>query len=102
MLEKMGWKSGVGLGKKEDGRTEHIDLKFKSNLKGVGFINNKYDSTWIAHSLSFDSLLTQLNQTHSSTPSDNNQSLNNFNEKIHNTKTRFKLVYFYFYYKINY
>jgi len=86
MLEKMGWTSGVGLGKKEDGRTEHIDMKFKANLKGVGFVNGKYDDTWVTHSQSFDSVLQQLQQSH---PSSNNNTLNDFNQSVRQTKTRF-------------
>ncbi|CAF3315834.1 unnamed protein product [Rotaria socialis] len=89
MLEKMGWKSGVGLGKNENGRTEHIDLKFKSNLKGVGFINGKYDSTWIAHSQSFDSLLQQLQQAHSPSASSSSSAIHNFHQTVQQTKTRF-------------
>jgi len=86
MLEKMGWQSGVGLGKNEDGMTEHIDLKYKANLKGVGFVNGKYDDTWIAHSQSFDSVLQQLQQSHPSSPS---SSLHDFNQTVQQTKTRF-------------
>ncbi len=93
MLEKMGWQSGVGLGKNEDGRTEHIDLKFKSNLKGVGFVNGKYDDTWIGHSQSFDSILQQLQQSHPSSPS--SSSLHDFNQTVQQTKTRFKSVLFF-------
>ena len=93
MLEKMGWKSGVGLGKNEDGRTEHVDLKYKANLKGIGFVNGKYDSTWIIHSQSFDSVLQQLQQSHSSSSS---SSLHDFNHNVQQTKTRFKFVYCYF------
>jgi hypothetical protein len=89
MLEKMGWQSGVGLGKNEDGRTEHIDMKFKANLKGVGFVNGKYDQTWIGHSQSFDSVLQQLQQSHPSSPS---SSLHDFNQTVQQTKTRFKSV----------
>jgi hypothetical protein len=95
MLEKMGWQSGVGLGKNEDGRTEHIDLKFKSNLKGVGFVNGKYDDTWIGHSQSFDSILQQLQQSHPSSPS--SSSLHDFNQTVQQTKTRFKSVFFFFF-----
>ncbi|CAF4520536.1 unnamed protein product [Rotaria sp. Silwood2] len=86
MLEKMGWKTGVGLGKNEDGRTEHIDLKYKSNLKGVGFVNGQYDSTWISHSHSFDSLLQQLKQSH---PSSSSSLIHDFNQTLQQTKTRF-------------
>lgn len=86
MLEKMGWQSGVGLGKNEDGMTEHIDLKYKANLKGVGFVNGKYDDTWIAHSQSFDSVLQQLQQSH---PSPSQSSLHDFNQTVKQTKTRF-------------
>jgi len=93
MLEKMGWQTGAGLGKNEDGRTEHIDLKFKANLKGVGFVNGKYDDTWIAHSQSFDSVLQQLQQSH---PSPSSPSLHDFNQTVQQTKTRFKLVFFLF------
>ncbi|CAF2075942.1 unnamed protein product [Rotaria magnacalcarata] len=92
MLEKMGWKSGVGLGKNENGRTEHIDLKFKSNLKGVGFINGKYDSTWIAHSQSFDSLLQQLQQAHSPSASSSSSTIHNFHQTVQQTKTRFTML----------
>jgi hypothetical protein len=91
MLEKMGWQTGVGLGKNEDGRTEHIDLKFKSNLKGVGFVNGKYDDTWIGHSQSFDSVLQQLQQSHPSSSS--SSSLQQFNQNVKQTKTRFTLVF---------
>ncbi len=90
MLEKMGWQSGAGLGKNEDGRTEHIDLKFKANLKGVGFVNGKYDDTWIEHSQSFDSVLQKLQQSH---PSASPSSLHNFNQTVKQTKTRFTSVF---------
>ena len=90
MLEKMGWTSGGGLGKNEDGRTEHIDLKVKTNLKGVGFVHGKYDSTWIAHSQGFDSLLEQLQQSHPSAT--NKSAINDLNENVQQTKTRFVFV----------
>ncbi|CAF1192920.1 unnamed protein product [Adineta steineri] len=86
MLEKMGWTSGVGLGKNENGRTEHIDMKFKSNMKGVGFVNGKYDDTWIAHSQSFDSVLEQLQQSH---PTSSPSSIHNFAQTVQQTNTRF-------------
>ncbi|CAF0950758.1 unnamed protein product [Adineta ricciae] len=86
MLEKMGWTSGAGLGKNEDGRTEHVDMKFKANLKGVGFVNGKYDDTWLAHSQSFDNVLEQLQQSH---PTSNSSSLHDFNQTVRQTKTRF-------------
>jgi Pin2-interacting protein X1 len=85
-MEKMGWTSGVGLGKNEDGRKEHIDLKYKDNLKGVGFVNGKYDETWLTHSQSFDSVLESLQLSH---PSSNNNKLHDFNHTVRQTKTRF-------------
>lgn len=33
-MEKMGWEKGKGLGAKEDGMTEHIKVRFKSDNKG--------------------------------------------------------------------
>lgn len=89
MLEKMGWQTGVGLGKNEDGRTEHIDLKYKDNVKGVGYRQGKYDDTWVAHSQSFDSVLQQLQQSH---PTSSSSSLHQFNRTVEQTKTRFTCV----------
>ena len=86
MLEKMGWQSGLGLGKNKDGRTEHIDMKFKDNLKGVGYRHGKYDDTWIAHSQSFDSVLQQLQQTH---PTSSTATLQSFQQTVQQTNTRF-------------
>ena len=37
MLERMGWTSGKGLGKDEQGNTEHVAVKHKDDNKGVGF-----------------------------------------------------------------
>ena len=34
LMEKMGWEKGKGLGAKENGITENIKVKFKSDSKG--------------------------------------------------------------------
>jgi len=36
MLQKMGWKAGLGLGKSNQGRTENIDVQQRMNLSGLG------------------------------------------------------------------
>jgi len=36
MLQKMGWKSGAGLGKNSDGRTEIIEVQARSKQTGLG------------------------------------------------------------------
>jgi Pin2-interacting protein X1 len=33
-MEKMGWSSGKGLGRDEQGDTEHIVVKYKNDSKG--------------------------------------------------------------------
>jgi Pin2-interacting protein X1 len=33
-MEKMGWSSGKGLGRDEQGDTEHIRVKYKNDSKG--------------------------------------------------------------------
>lgn len=92
ILEKMGWNSSAGLGKNEDGMTEHVNVQLKSNSKGLGYVKSKFDSTWIGHSLSFDSLLDQLNKSHSSSNNveGRTSNLSNFNANLQTTKTRFK------------
>lgn len=37
MLEKMGWTSGKGLGKEQQGEIDPIALKQKDDNKGIGF-----------------------------------------------------------------
>ena len=39
MLEKMGWKSGKGLGAKEDGQTTHVKVNKKNDNIGKYFFN---------------------------------------------------------------
>jgi len=46
----------------------------------------KYDETWLAHANGFDSVLKQLQQSHSSSSA---SSLNNMSERVKETKTRF-------------
>lgn len=59
----MGWEQGKGLGAKEDGMTENIKVKYKSDTKGVGFNNNEYENVWLDHQDDFESLLSSLNKT---------------------------------------
>ncbi|KAG7316632.1 hypothetical protein KOW79_020173 [Hemibagrus wyckioides] len=63
MLERMGWSKGKGLGKSEQGATEHIKVKVKNNSLGLGTANNHEDN-WIAHQDDFNQLLAELNNCH--------------------------------------
>ncbi|KAK3516666.1 hypothetical protein QTP70_021994, partial [Hemibagrus guttatus] len=63
MLERMGWSKGKGLGKSEQGSTEHIKVKVKNNSLGLGTAINHEDN-WIAHQDDFNQLLTELNNCH--------------------------------------
>ncbi|KAJ8008684.1 hypothetical protein DPEC_G00080970 [Dallia pectoralis] len=77
MLERMGWSKGKGLGRTEQGSTEHIRVKVKNNQLGLG-TTASYEDNWIAHQDDFNQLLADLNNCHgqSSTnepPSDEKQ-----------------------------
>ncbi|XP_051500597.1 PIN2/TERF1-interacting telomerase inhibitor 1-like [Myxocyprinus asiaticus] len=63
MLERMGWSKGKGLGKSEQGSTEHIKVKVKNNSLGLGTSVNNEDN-WIAHQDDFNQLLAELNNCH--------------------------------------
>ncbi|XP_042359577.1 PIN2/TERF1-interacting telomerase inhibitor 1 [Plectropomus leopardus] len=63
MLERMGWSKGKGLGRSEQGSTEHIKVKVKNNNYGLG-TTASYEDNWIAHQDDFDELLAQLNNCH--------------------------------------
>uniref|UniRef100_A0A3P9LSC7 PIN2 (TERF1) interacting telomerase inhibitor 1 n=1 Tax=Oryzias latipes TaxID=8090 RepID=A0A3P9LSC7_ORYLA len=68
MLERMGWSKGKGLGRSEQGSTEHIKVKVKNNNHGLG-TNASHEDNWIAHQDDFNELLAQLNNHHGQTPS---------------------------------
>ncbi|XP_047429987.1 PIN2/TERF1-interacting telomerase inhibitor 1 [Mugil cephalus] len=63
MLERMGWSKGKGLGRSEQGSTEHIKVKLKNNSYGLG-ANTSHEDSWIAHQDDFNDLLAQLNNCH--------------------------------------
>uniref|UniRef100_A0A8C6WE41 PIN2 (TERF1) interacting telomerase inhibitor 1 n=1 Tax=Neogobius melanostomus TaxID=47308 RepID=A0A8C6WE41_9GOBI len=72
MLERMGWSKGKGLGRSEQGTTDHIKVKVKNNGFGLG-ANTSHEDKWIAHQDDFNDLLAQLNSCHG-------QSSNNADE----------------------
>ncbi|XP_054875914.1 PIN2/TERF1-interacting telomerase inhibitor 1 [Poeciliopsis prolifica] len=63
MLEQMGWSKGKGLGRSEQGSTDHIKVKVKNNKHGLG-TNASHEDNWIAHQDEFNELLAQLNDHH--------------------------------------
>ncbi|XP_041831675.1 PIN2/TERF1-interacting telomerase inhibitor 1 [Melanotaenia boesemani] len=63
MLERMGWTKGKGLGRSEQGSTDHIKVKVKNNSYGLG-VNTSHEDNWIAHQDEFNELLAQLNNHH--------------------------------------
>lgn len=70
MLQKMGWTEGKGLGKREDGVSEHVKVAKKSNNLGLGA---SHDSTgaagWASTAVSFNGVLEALGKAYGQ-PSD--------------------------------
>ncbi|KAK7906865.1 hypothetical protein WMY93_015477 [Mugilogobius chulae] len=71
MLERMGWSKGKGLGRSEQGATDHIKVKVKNDSYGLG-ANASHEDNWIAHQDDFNELLAQLNNCHGQ--NDSNES----------------------------
>ncbi|XP_016101947.1 PIN2/TERF1-interacting telomerase inhibitor 1-like [Sinocyclocheilus grahami] len=59
-----------GLGKSEQGATEHIKVKVKNNSLGLGTTASNEDN-WIAHQDDFNQLLADLNSCHAQNNTDN-------------------------------
>ncbi|XP_076611718.1 PIN2/TERF1-interacting telomerase inhibitor 1 [Chaetodon auriga] len=72
MLERMGWSKGKGLGRNEQGSTDHIKVKLKNNSYGLG-TNVSYEDNWIAHQDDFNELLAQLNNHHGQNNNNNTE-----------------------------
>lgn len=62
LMEKMGWETGQGLGAKQDGMLEPIQVKKKEDKKGIG--HEGHDDTWLAHQDDFQAVLAALNEAH--------------------------------------
>ncbi|KAL3979818.1 geminin [Sarotherodon galilaeus] len=91
MLERMGWSKGKGLGRSEQGSTDHIKVKVKNDSYGLG-ANASYEDKWIAHQDDFNELLAQLNSCHgqnnsSETPPDEQKGFS-LEEKSKTSKKR--------------
>ncbi|XP_010881420.2 PIN2/TERF1-interacting telomerase inhibitor 1 [Esox lucius] len=97
MLERMGWSKGKGLGRTEQGSTEHIRVKVKNNQLGLG-TTASYEDNWIAHQDDFNQLLADLNSCHSQTatneaPSEEKQQEKSFSLE-EKSKTSRKRVHY--------
>lgn len=91
MLERMGWSKGKGLGRSEQGSTDHVKVKVKNDSYGLG-ANASYEDKWIAHQDDFNELLAQLNSCHgqnssSETPPDEQKGFS-LEEKSKTSKKR--------------
>mmetsp|Transcript_127492 Transcript_127492/g.179948 ORF Transcript_127492/g.179948 Transcript_127492/m.179948 type:complete len:183 (+) Transcript_127492:104-652(+) len=59
MLLKMGWSNGKGLGKNEDGQTEHVKVEKREENIGLGAEVKNF--SWTVHRDNFDDMLKRLN-----------------------------------------
>lgn len=70
MLQKMGWTEGKGLGKREDGVSEHVKVAKKSNNLGLGASHDSTGSAgWASTAVSFNGVLEALGKAYGQ-PSD--------------------------------
>ena len=58
LLQKMGWDEGKGLGKDEDGLTEHVKVQVKEDTRGVG--TGMDVSSWKSNTTRFEDTLVRL------------------------------------------
>ncbi|XP_013874327.1 PIN2/TERF1-interacting telomerase inhibitor 1 isoform X1 [Austrofundulus limnaeus] len=91
MLERMGWSKGKGLGRSEQGSTDHIKVRIKNDNYGLG-ANASHEDKWIAHQDDFNELLAELNNHHGQTnaveaPSDEKKGFS-LEEKSKTSKKR--------------
>jgi len=93
MLEKFGWTKGKGLGAAEDGKVDNIKVKVKNNKLGIGS-NLDYSDTWLDHQDDFNSLLANLNTSHSgpssgtATPKEDETDMGSMEERSKTSKAR--------------
>lgn len=59
-MEKMGWKSGQGLGLNNDGTTSHIKISAKDDNLGIGASQKDAETGWLNNSKSYQDVLDRL------------------------------------------
>lgn len=73
MLQKMGWTEGKGLGKNEDGVSEHVKVSKKSNNLGLGATRDMTGAAgWNNTAVSFNGVLEALGKAYGTGVSDQN------------------------------
>jgi Pin2-interacting protein X1 len=60
LMKKAGWEEGKGLGRKEDGITEHVRTVRKDNVLGIGY-EGQVQQTWSTQSVGFADILKRIN-----------------------------------------
>eukprot|EP00919_Chromeraceae_sp_WS-2016_P030933 GHVR01073169.1.p1 GENE.GHVR01073169.1~~GHVR01073169.1.p1 ORF type:complete len:103 (+),score=22.17 GHVR01073169.1:38-346(+) len=61
LMQSMGWQTGKGLGKEEQGSTQYIRTKKKVDNQGIGKGANRNDENWAATQGLYGDLLARLN-----------------------------------------
>ncbi|CAM9850159.1 unnamed protein product [Ectocarpus sp. 8 AP-2014] len=65
MMQKMGWTEGKGLGKNEDGVSEHVKVSKKSNNLGLGATHDSSGAAgWASAAVSFNGVLETLGKAY--------------------------------------
>ena len=65
MLEKLGWKSGDGLGAEKQGMKDPVTLNANLDNRGIGHKGGD-DDVWLSHKDNFADVLSALNSVHNS------------------------------------
>eukprot|EP00249_Psilotum_nudum_P019336 c27200_g1_i1 orf=2-1363(-) len=61
LLKQMGWEEGKGLGKDQQGITQHVKVKKKNDNAGIGVdVQQKAASNWAFNTTVFDNILKNL------------------------------------------
>ncbi|KHN84870.1 Lamin-1 [Toxocara canis] len=89
MLERMGWRNGRGLGKREQGTKGNLKLNANYSGKGLGS-KNSCDDTWVAHHDDFANLLALLNKKRDGTNENTLQEAKVIAEKSKKSRLRIR------------
>lgn len=89
MLKKMGWTEGKGLGKNEDGMSEHVKVMKKSNTLGVGAKKDSIGAAgWNSTAMSFNSVLEALGKAYGTANKQGDASLRKKAKKDRKSKDK--------------